>query len=430
MKTIISLNQLLWGGPILFLLLGIHLYHTIHLRFVQRKIGSGIRLSLLDEDGQSPHHFSRFGSLTTTLAATLGTGNIVGISTAVFLGGPGAVFWCWLTGIFGMATTYAETYLCTLLRIQDSSGRMLGGPMYILRHHLHKKGLALFYSIALCLSAFFIGCTTQSNAITGACKEVFSVPPVVSAILSAFFAGLILMQGTRWIQKFSMIVVPSMAFFFFGGCLLYLLLHWDYLLPALKEIIISAFGIRSVSSGLIGYSIGKAVRFGVARGLFTNEAGLGTAGLVAGSAAEENPKHQALVSMSATFWDTVVLCAVTGLVLVAYQLQYPHEWQNLSAGSLTTAAFRKLPFFGDEILGIAIVCFALATLVGWSYFGKQGFDYLFHGRGQYWYQTFYILMIFVGGIMPLTTVWELTDFINLFLLIPTCYMLIRCRKKI
>lgn len=428
MQFLISLNQLLWGGPILVLLLGIHIYHTIHLRLVQRKIGTGIRLSLGEDTDSHTSGFSRFGSLTTTLAATLGTGNIVGISTAVFLGGPGAVFWCWITGILGMATTYAETYLSGHFRWRDKEGHYHGGPMYILHHTLHKKGLAFFYSLALCLSAFFIGCTTQSNAITETCSEVFHCPPVYSAIITAFIVGLILMQGAKWIEQFSMAVVPSMAIFFFGGCCLYLLLHPGYLVPALRQIITSAFGLSSIGGGIAGYSLGKTVRYGVARGLFTNEAGLGTAGLIAGSAMEDKPKNQALISMSATFWDTVVLCAITGLVLVAYQLEYPNEWQSLSAGSLTTAAFRKLPFFGDEILGIAIICFALATLVGWSYLGKQGFDYLFHGNLQRLYQSFYVLMIFLGGMMPLTLVWELTDFINLFLLLPTVYLLLKCRR--
>lgn len=429
MQFLISLNQLLWGGPILILLLGIHIYHTIHFRLVQRKIGTGIQLSLGDERQGGTHGFSRFGSLTTTLAATLGTGNIVGISTAVFLGGPGAVFWCWITGILGMATTYAETYLSRSLRWQDAQGHFHGGPMYILHYTLHKRGLAFFYSLALWLSAFCIGCSTQSNAITGACSEVFRVPPVYSAIVTAFVVGLILMQGANWIERFSMAIVPSMAIFFFGGCFLYLLLHIGYLLPALREILTSAFGLSSISSGVLGYTLGKAVRYGVARGLFTNEAGLGTAGLIAGSSLEEEPDKQALISMSATFWDTVVLCAITGIVIVAYQLEFPGEWKTLSAGSLTTAAFRKLPFFGDEILGIAIVCFALATLVGWSYLGKQGFDYLFHSKYPLLYQTLYVLMIFLGGMMPLTLVWEMTDFINLFLLLPTVYLLLACRKK-
>lgn len=423
MELLIQINQFLWSGPILALLLGIHIYYTIHLHLIQRKIGRGIRLSLCEDDDTVHKGFGRFGSLSTTLAATLGTGNIVGVSTAVYLGGPGAVFWCWLTGILGMATTYAESYLCHRFKWQDH-----GGPMYILHHVLHRRPIALLYSAALCLSAFFIGCTTQTNAITETCHQVFAFRPAICAILVAFTVGLILMQGSGWIEKFSMAVVPTMAIFFFGGCCLYLILHASVLLPAIKEIFTSAFGFSSISGGLASFTVGKAVRYGVARGLFTNESGLGTAGLIAGHSAEETSERQALISMSATFWDTVVLCAITGLVLVAYQLEYPSEWMGLSAGSLTTAAFGKLPFFGDEILAIAILCFALATLVGWSYLGRQGFDYLFHGKKQRLYETVYVIMIFVGGVMPLNLVWEMTDFINLFLLFPTVYLLIKCRS--
>lgn len=430
MHLLISLNQFLWGGPILILLLGLHIYHTIYLRFVQRNIGKGVRLSLGEDGIDTKPGFSRFGSLTTTLAATLGTGNIVGVSTAVFLGGPGAIFWCWITGILGMATTYAETYLSGKLRWKDPEDMYHGGPMYILRYTLGKRGLAFFYSMALCLSALCIGCTVQSNAITETCSEIFHCPSVFSAIATAFVVGLILMQGSHWIEKFSIYVVPTMAIFFFGGCVLYLLLHSGYILPALRQIIGSAFHIPCLGGGFAGYTIGQVVRYGVARGLFTNESGLGTAGLIAGSASEDNPENQALISMSATFWDTVVLCAITGLVLVSYLLEYPGEWQSVSAGSLTTAAFRKLPFFGDEILGIAIICFALATLVGWSYIGKQGYDFLFHKKIPRLYQTIYIVMIFVGGMMPLSFVWEMTDFINLFLLLPTVYLLLKCRHEL
>ena len=428
MPFLIQLNQFLWSGPVLLLLLGLHLYHTVHLGFVQRKIGAAIRLSFDGEGENSASGFSRFGSLATTLAATLGTGNIIGVSTAVFLGGPGAVFWCWITGVFGMATTYAETWLCSRFRYPDRDGVLCSGPMYLLHHMFGKRILAIFYSVALCLSAFFIGCTTQSNALTDTCHQVFGAPPVLIAIATAFLVGLILMQGQGWIEKFSMAVVPTMAIFFFGSCLLYLILHASFVLPALKEIVCSAFTPSSAGGGAIGFTVGKAVRYGVARGLFTNEAGLGTAGLVAGNSAEENADHQALVSMSASFWDTVVLCAVTGVVLVAFQLEYPAEWPLLSAGSLTAAAFAKLPFFGDEILAAAIVCFAFATLVGWSYLGIRGFTYLFSGKGRWFYYTLYITMIFVGGILPLTLVWELTDFINLFLLVPSVYLLIKSRK--
>jgi len=238
------------------------------------------------------------------------------------------------------------------------------------------------------------------------------------------------MQGRKWIENVSIAIVPTMAIFFFGGCLLYLILHSDYLLPSLKLIFSSAFALPSVGGGFAGYTMAKAIRYGVARGLFTNESGLGTTGLIAGHCSEDDSVKQAAISMSATFWDTVVLCAITGLVLVCYQLEFPSEWQTLPASALTTAAFGKLPFFGDEILSIAIISFALATLIGWSYLGKQGFDYLFQGKYERFYQTLYLIMIFSGGIMPLALVWEMTDFINLFLLLPNIYLLVRCRKYV
>lgn len=431
MLLLIMINQFLWSGPILFVLMGLHLYHTVRLDFVQKKIVHAIKLSVNDSENSNMSGFSRFGSLATTLAATLGTGNIIGVSTAVYLGGPGAVFWCWLTGVFGMATTYAETYLCSRFRYTDCNGAPCSGPMYILRHLLHRRGMAVLYSAALCLSAFFIGCTTQSNALTETCRQVFGFPSAAVAILAAFLAGFILIQGQKWIEKFSIALVPAMAMFFFGSCLLYLILHASFIFPAIAEILRSAFSssmVQGTFGGITGYTVSKAMRYGVARGLFTNEAGLGTAGLIAGSSTEKEAGNQALISMSASFWDTVVLCAVTGIVLVAFQLEYPAEWPLLPAGSLVTGAFAKLPFFGDEILAVAILCFALATLVGWSYLGVQGFLYLFRGKGTWFYYTIYIIMIFVGGVMPLSLVWELTDLFNLFLLVPSVYLMIKCRN--
>lgn len=469
MHYLILINQFLWSGPILFLLLSLHLYYTCHLHFVQRKIGTAVRLSLNEEkeddkksDSAIPGRktgasgFGRFGSLATTLAATLGTGNIVGVSTAVFLGGPGAVFWCWLTGALGMATTYAETWLCSNYRFRDSDGNVCSGPMHLLHHVLHKKWLALIYSAALCLSAFFIGCTTQSNALADTCEQTFGIPLVVTAILTAFIVGLILMQGRALIERVSIALVPTMAIFFVGSCLLYLILHASYILPALKEILYAAFqtstvtaslggasgstgpadspgsltGLSPALSGISGFTVGQAVRYGIARGLFTNEAGLGTSGLIAGSSKEDNPHRQALISMSASFWDTVILCAITGIVLVAFQLEYPSEWSLWSAGSLLSGAFSKLPFGGPQILAASLICFALATLIGWSYLGIQGFRFLFHGRALWVYHTLYIVMIFIGGILPLTLVWELTDLLNLFLLLPSFYLLVKCRAKL
>lgn len=427
MSFLYQINLFLWSGPLLILLIGLHIYHSIHYRFPQRRIAKGIKLSLID-DNSSTHGFSTFGSFATTLAATLGTGNIIGMSTAVFLGGPGAVLWCWLTGILGMATTYAETYICNHFRQSPKDGEVSSGPMYILSLILHKKWLAYFYATALCLSAFCIGCTTQSNAIVTACRQVTDIPPAFIAIIISFLVGLILMQGTKWIEVFSIAVVPAMALFFAGGCVLYLFLHWQYIAPSVSTIVLSAFRPVSLAGGIAGFSVGQAVRYGVARGLFTNEAGLCTSGVIAAHSNEKNPDSQALVSMSATFWDTVVLCGITGIVLVAFLLEFPKEILLYDAGSLLVGVFQKLPFFGDKILIVAIVCFAIATLVGWSFIGKQGFFFLFSGKGELLYSILYIGMIFVGGILPLTLIWELTDFINLFLLIPSVYLLIRCRN--
>ncbi len=420
MSVITQLNQFLWSGPILILLLGTHLYFTFRLGFVQRKIKQGILLSLRN-DSSDKKGFSSFGSLTTTLAATLGTGNIVGVSTAVYLGGPGAVFWCWITGVLGMATTYAETWLCCHYH---------STPIFLLSHHLKRKGLAILYSIALCLSAFFIGSTTQCNAITDACKTTFNLSPIVVAGFVTIMAGLLIFLGQRWLENFTMFIVPFMAMFFLGGCLIYLLLHGEYIFPAIKKIISSAFGFSQIGGGLIGFSVGSGIRYGIARGLFTNEAGLGTAGLIAGNVKEVKAEKQAFISMSATFWDTVILCGITGIVLTSFLLEFPQEFTSYSPGSLTTAAFHKLPFWGDEILTIAIFFFALATIVGWSYFGKQGFSYLFQGQGEVMYKLTYCLMVFIGGVMPLTVVWEFADFINLFLLIPSLFILFTLRKQI
>lgn len=449
MQFLITANRFLWGGPLLFLLLGLHLYYTWRLKFVQRKIGTAIRLSLEEPDSNPQNSaskksgFCRFGSLTTTLAATLGTGNIVGVSTAVFLGGPGAVFWCWLTGALGMATTYAETWLCCKHRFKDSEGHLCSGPMYILHYILNKKWLALIYSAALCFSAFFIGCTTQSNALSYTCKQTFGTPLVISSLLAALFTGFVIIRGRSLIERISIALVPAMALFFVGSCLLYLILHASYIFPAIREILYAAFhasriadpslnpvpAVSSAVSGVTGFAIGKAVRYGIARGLFTNEAGLGTSGLIAGSSTEENPHHQALVSMSASFWDTVVLCAITGIVLVSFQLEYPGEWQQWSSGALLSGAFSKLPFFGTQILAASIVCFAFATLVGWSYIGIRGYIFLFHGKYLPLYRIIYLVMIFTGGILPLNLVWEITDLVNLFLLIPSVYLLIKCHKE-
>ena len=427
MQVIQAVNGWLFGGPVLILLFGIHVYFTIYTGVVQRKLGTGIRLSLRGT-GTEKKGMSSFGTLTTTLAATLGTGNIIGVSTAVSLGGPGAVFWCWLTGVLGMATTYAETTLCCTYR--ETQGREpVGGMMYVLKNALGKKKLASFYSFFICFSAYFAGCTTQSNAISETCRGIWEVPKWLVGIIVALTVGLVILQGVKWIEKASMMIVPAMALLFVAGCLFYLVLHIGYFPAAIRQIVTSAFSPRCAAAGGLGYMVGAAVRYGVARGLFTNEAGLGTSGIAAACGEEKiSPEEQGLISMTATFWDTVVLCAVTGIVVVIYQAKHAIAKSGMASGLLVKEAFAELPLGGTEIIGVATVAFAVATLIGWSLFGKVAAEFLGGKQLTRTYQYIYVIMIFAGAVMPLGFVWEITDFVNLFLLVPSVYTLLCCRK--
>lgn len=428
MEIISNFNNILWGGPLLVILLGIHIYFTIRTGFVQRNLKKALKYSL---ENDSSDGMSAFGTLTTTLAATLGTGNIIGVSTAVTLGGPGGVFWCWITGFLGMATTYAETYLACLYRTKDEKGQNVGGAMYVLEQALGKRALAFAYSFFICLSAFFAGCTIQSNAISETCLDVWGVPKWVAGIVVALPVGLVILQGVRWIEQVCMALVPAMAFLFVGGCVAYIILNAAVLPDALICIVKSAFNTKSFLGGTLGFTVGKAVRYGVARGLFTNEAGLGTSGIAAASGSENiPPRKQGLISMTATFWDTVVMCAITGIVVVMFVIQNESVFVTLPPGLLVKGAFETLPLCGGELIALATVCFAVATLIGWSYFGQVAAGYM-GGEGLIRrYQYVYVIMIFAGAVMPMGIVWEITDFINIFILIPGIYALVKCRKKL
>lgn len=426
--TLKGLNSFLWGGPMLLLLIGTHLYFTFHLKFVQKNLKQGIKLSL-SSDVDSHGNASSFSTLTTTLAATLGTGNIVGISTAVALGGPGAVFWCWVTGIFGMATTYAECYLGHIYRKQKKDGSYTGGPMYALEHGVHSKPLAIIFSLCTLLAAFGMGCSTQARSITDATKSI-GLSPYISGILTAFIIGLAIVGGVRSIQKVCMRLVPAMGAFYIIACLIILVLNRNFLIETILVIVKSAFLPEAIAGGVIGGSLKTAARYGVSRGLFTNEAGLGSAAIAACDSHTKNPKEQALVSMTATFWDTVVMCAITGLVIISTILKSPSSINGLSYSELTTAAFSQIPILGVRMLNVSLVAFACATLIGWSYFGEKAVVYLFHGKGINSYRLIYILMIFFGSILSLDIVWESADLINALMAIPNVIALFYLRKEI
>lgn len=412
-----QMNQLIWGIPMIVILMGTHLFFTFKTGFIQKLLPKAIRLSVTPEK-EVNGDLNAFASLATTLAATIGTGNIVGVSTAVALGGPGAVFWCWLTGFFGMATSYAECYLGVKYRKKTADGTYLGGPMYVLQDGLHKKGLAVFFSLCILLASFGVGCSTQSNSITCAAFTLFHLSPRVVAFLTALLIGLVIIGGIKKIGSVCMKLVPAMSFLYIAGCIIVLICNRDYIVKSLLLIFKSAFLPCSVAGGLIGGSLQKAARYGVARGLFTNEAGMGSAAITAASAKTKTPSRQALISMTAAFWDTVVMCAITGIVIVTNLIRFPESIQGISYGDLTSAAFGSVSPAGKYILGISLIAFACATLLGWSYMGEKAADYLFGKKGIGPYRVTYIVMIFVGGILSLDLVWELSDFINALVVIP------------
>jgi len=432
LNLIKSVNNFVWGIPLPFLLMGTHLYFTVKLKGIQKHIGKAIKLSVKSED-EADGDISSFASLTATLAATIGTGNIVGISTAVALGGPGAIFWCWLTGILGMATSYAECYLGVLYRQKTSDGSYIGGPMYALEYGLNKKWLAVIFSYLTLLASFGVSCSTQARAVTETTHSLWKLPEYAVGMVVAVLVGLVIVGGVKSIGNICSKLVPAMGFFYLAGCFIILLLNYEYLLPSVKLILRSAFLPSklpaAVAGGFIGSNLRTAARYGIARGLFTNEAGLGSAAITAAGAKVSHPSRQALVSMTATFWDTVVMCAITGLVIVSNLLKNPSSVAGYSFTEFTTAAFMAIPF-GRTCLGLSLIAFAVATLIGWSYFGEKAVEYLFGKSGIKTYQLCYIVMIFIGSVMTLDLVWELTDLVNAGMAVPNLLCLMLLRKKI
>ncbi len=408
-----SINQFLWSGPLLFLLMGTHLYFTMKLHFPQKNILKAIRLSVTPSGKKDGANLSVFATLSTTLAATLGTGNIIGVSTAIALGGPGAVFWCWITGILGMATAYAECFLSVRFRSMDKDGAYQGGPMYVWQNGLHKPSVGKFYGILTLIAAFGVGCTTQSNSITQTTSLSFGLNPHVAGFAAAILAGLVIVGGIRSIGNVCMKIVPFLGILYTASCVLLLVINREALVPAIRLILSHALAPRAALGGAAGSSLMLT-----ARGLFTNEAGIGTAAIAAAASQTDDPARQAYVSMTAVFWDTVVMCLLSGLVIVSNLLLHPESARGVNEAGLTEAAFSYLPFLGNVFLSLCLVAFAITTLIGWSYLGEQAYRYVTGNKGIFIYKVAYIVMIYVGAVLPLNLVWECTDLINALMVIP------------
>lgn len=423
LNDILSLiSDFLWGWPMIILLLGTHLYLTIRLRFPQLRIFTAIRLSVKkDTDGHGD--VSQFASLATALAATIGTGNIIGVATAIALGGPGAVLWCWLTGVFGIATKYAEGLLAIKYRVKTADGRMLGGPMYALERGLGWKWLAVVFAFFTACASFGIGNTVQANAIAVLVNESYGISPYFTGAVVSTLTAAVVLGGVKSIARVCSMLVPFMAIFYVIGCIIILGINWNFLWPALKLIVVSAFSPEAAGGGFVGSTVMLAARFGIARGLFSNESGLGSAPIVAAAAKTRNPVRQALVSSSGTFWDTVVICAITGLVIVSSVLAYSDI--DFSNGAvLTKAAFSKIPYLGTPLLTFGLLTFAFSTILGWCYYGERAVEYLGGMRWVKVFRVFYIIAIFVGSVINLSLVWSFADCANALMAIPNLISLL------
>lgn len=417
-----KLSTAVWGWPMIILLLGTHIYMTFRLRFPQLKVGKAIKISVTKDKG-AQGDVSQFGALATALAATIGTGNIVGVATAVALGGPGAVLWCWITGVFGMATKYSEGLLAVKYRVKTKDGRMLGGPMFALERGLNAKWLAILFAVFTAIAAFGIGNTVQANSISLLLNETYGLSQYVVGAILTLMVLLVIVFGVKGISRVCSALVPFMAAFYVLGCLVILGLNWQYLGESIRIICSSAFTARAAGGGFIGTTVLMACRFGIARGLFSNESGLGSAPIVAAAAQTRNPVRQALVSSTGTFWDTVVVCALTGLVLVSSIVAHP-DIDCSQGAALTKAAFDKLPYVGPVILSVGIVTFAFSTILGWSYYGERAVEYLAGHNGKAGrimtriYRLLFVAAVFLGSILSLSVVWNLADIANALMAIP------------
>ncbi|WP_333639765.1 sodium/alanine symporter AgcS [Methanococcus maripaludis] len=415
-----TVNSFVWGPYMLVLLLGTGIFLTLRLGFMQiHTLPYALKLAFSKhQDETSEGDISHFQALMTALAATIGTGNIAGVATAYVLGGPGVIFWMWVTAFFGMATKYAEAVLAIKYRTVDDNGEMAGGPMYFLEKGLPDHGLGKILGVAFAFfgafAAFGIGNMVQTNSVADAVASNFGVDPLITGFVLAIFTAAVILGGIKSIGKATGIIVPFMAVFYILAGLVILAMNIGYIIPAFGTIFSSAFNF---SAGF-GALIGTAIMWGVKRGVFSNEAGLGSAPIAAAAAKTDHPGRQALVSMTGTFLDTIVVCTITGLVLTIAGLKAFPGLTDLTGASLTAASFDALMPMGGLIVTIGLVFFAYSTVLGWSYYGEKCFEYLIGTKGIRLYRIAFVLVAFWGATASLPLVWNIADTLNGAMAIP------------
>ena len=425
------LSSIIWGPFVLIpLLLGTGIWLTIRLGGVQfTKLIPALKLALLrrhDGDGE-PGDVSHYQALATALAATVGVGNIANVATAIHLGEPGALFWMWVSAIFGMAAKYSEAFMGVRFRTTDAKGEMSGGPQYYLKKAIPNRFgrfLSLFFAVAAVIASFGIGNMTQSNSVAAAMESTFGVEPFIVGIVLAVFTALVLIGGIKSISRITSGMVPFMIIFYVIAGLVVLAINWQGILPALGMVFTDAFTGTAAVGGFAGSAMAQAIQFGVARGIFSNESGMGSAAIVAAAAKTKHPVRQGLVSMTQTFIDTIIVVSMTGLVIITTGV-----WQDGSTGSaLTSEGFSTgLPGqWGGSIVAIALIFFAYSTVLGWAYYGERNVERLIGVKGVMPYRLIFSIVVFVGATVELSTVWTFSDVANGLMALPNLVGLLIC----
>lgn len=418
------LDDMVWGAPLLILLVGTGIYLTVRLGLLQvLKLPKAFKLIFADDKGQGD--ISSFAALATALAATVGTGNIVGVATAIKAGGPGALFWMWIAAFFGMATKYSEGLLAIKYRTRDDNGEVSGGPMYYILNGMGKrwKPLAIFFAVAGILVAYFgIGTFSQVNSIASSLENSFGLAPQIVSIVVAVIVAIIIFGGIKSISKVAEKVVPFMAIIYILATLAVIFTNFDQILPAFGQIFTGAFTGTAAVGGFAGAVVKEAIQKGIARGVFSNESGLGSAPIAAAAAKTEEPVEQGLVSMTGTFIDTIIICTLTGLSIIVTE-----KWTvaGLEGASLTQAAFSSL--FGTPgalALTFCLVLFAFTTILGWSYYGERCFEFLFGTKHIKLYRVIFVIMVALGGFLKLELIWIIADIVNGLMALPNLIALL------
>ena len=423
------LNDILWGPPMIFLLTGTHIWMTWKTGIVQRYIFKGIKLSV-SKDPDAQGDISPFAALTTALASTIGTGNIIGVATAIVSGGPGAVLWTWLVGVLGIATKYAESLIAIKYRRKLPDGSYIGGAMTALEH-LNMKGVAVLFALLTGVCAFGIGCGVQSNAIADVIYTNYQIPVVVTALVIAILTAIVILGGVQSISTVCEKLVPFMSLFYVVGCLYILFYNRAYLGETISLIVTSAFTPRAAMGGFIGSTLMNAARYGIARGLFSNESGMGSAPIVAAASQSRNSVRTALISSTGVFWDTVVVCLMTGLVLVSSIIANDAlSSVGLEGGQLASLTFAQIPVVGTPLLVFGVMTFAFSTILGWYYYGERSVMYLFGNKARLPYRLLWVVFAFLGAVLNLALVWKIADALNALMAIPNLIAVLLLSKLI